>query len=562
VSDFSGLRLALSSLEAQRRGLDVAAQNVANANTEGYSRQRVDLVSIGAPAVPALWSKFNGDGEGVQVDGVTRFRDALMEARAALEHGAMGQLDVGASTMSQIEQLFNEPSDSGLAQQLSDLWSSFDDVANHPEDLAARTQLLERAGTVATSFNGVAQTLTQMQTDTTTELSATVADINSKAQSIADLNKAIKANSIAGLSVNDLEDQRDLLANQLAEASGASLRAGQYGQVNVYVGGNALVQDDTATGLTVDTSGSPVVLRWANTNGQASITSGKAGGELNTINSTIPTYLGYLNNVATTLRDEVNGLHSQMGGTLEVGNQDQSANTDLMFDASIDGSPFVTVDVTGADWSGATGAADLQTAIQGSLDSALGAGNATATVTGGNGSPLQISIAAAAGHTLLTQATAGNSGFNTLLGNTAVGLDGIGGRQFFSGTDAASLAVSTDVDGNPSAVAAAIASKGALDSSNALDMADLASSQTGADSAYRQLIVQLGVDTQTATSRDQIQQKSTQSLDQSRLAQSGVNIDEEMTSLVEFQHAYDAAARFMTAIDTMLDTLINHTGLV
>jgi flagellar hook-associated protein 1 FlgK len=562
VSDFSGLRLALTSLEAQRRGLEVAAQNVANANTDGYSRQRIDLVSLGAPAVPALWSKFNGDGEGVKVDAVTRFRDAFMEIRAALEHGAMGNLDVGATTMNNIQQLFNEPSDSGVAQQLSDLWSSFADVANHPEDLAARTQLLERASTVATSINGVSADLKQMQINLKTEVSATIDDINSKAQQIAALNKAIKANSIAGLSVNDLEDQRDLLANQLAEASGATLQQGQYGQVNVYLAGNALVQDDTSTDLKLDTSGSPVVVRWANTNAQAVITSGKAGGQLNAINSTIPTYLGYLNNVATTLRDEVNSMHGQMSGTLAVGNQDQSVNTDMMFDISIDGSPFATADVTGADWSGAGGAAALQTAMQSALDSAVGAGNATATVTGGNGTDLHISISGAAGHSIQVRATAGNSGFLTLLGNTAVGLDGIGGRQFFTGTDAATLAVSSDVAGNPSAVAASIASKGALDSSNALNLADLGSAQSGADSTYRQLIVQLGVDTQNATSRDTIQQKSTASLDQSRLAQSGVNIDEEMTNMVEFQHAYDAAARFMTAIDSMLDTLINHTGLV
>ena len=78
---------------------------------------------------------------------------------------------------------------------------------------------------------------------------------------------------------------------------------------------------------------------------------------------------------------------------------------------------------------------------------------------------------------------------------------------------------------------------------------------------YRQAIVQLGVDTQTATNRDQIQQTATQSLDNARSQQSGVSIDEEMTNLVEFQHGYDAAARLMTTIDGMLDTLINHTGL-
>ena len=165
-------------------------------------------------------------------------------------------------------------------------------------------------------------------------------------------------------------------------------------------------------------------------------------------------------------------------------------------------------------------------------------------------------------HTLKVAATGADPGFSTLLGTTAVGADGIGGRQFFTGTDAASFALSTDVDGNPDGVAAGLAANGPLDGSNALDMADLATALGGADSTYRQLIVQLGVDTQTAVNRDDIQQQATASLDNSRLAQSSVNIDEEMTSMVEFQHAYEAAARFMTAIDQMLDTLINHTGLV
>src|SRR6185437_12464263 len=120
----------------------------------------------------------------------------------------------------------------GIQAQLSTFWSGFDDVANNPGDTASRTQLLEQADTIASSFNSVSQQLTQLKTNTTSELGATVASINSTAQSIAQLNQAIKANTIAGLPVNDLEDQRDLLANQLAETSGATLRAGDFNQVN------------------------------------------------------------------------------------------------------------------------------------------------------------------------------------------------------------------------------------------------------------------------------------------------------------------------------------------
>lgn len=563
MSDFSGLRLALTALQAQQRSVDVAAQNVANANTPGYSRQAVNLVNIGAPAVPARYAIFTGDGQGVKVDSVTRFRDSFMEIRAALEHGSMASLDQASTTMDAIQQLFNEPSDSGIQQQLSDLWSGFDDVANNPNDTASRTQLLERADTLAASFNTISHSLTQQKTDTISELGATVTSINSMAVQVAQLNKAIKTNTIAGLPVNDLEDQRDLLANKLSEASGATLRSGPFNQVNVMLNGTALVQEDTAGSLAIDTTGGNAALRWASDNSLATVNSGKAGGELDAINATIPNYLAKLDTVATTLRDQVNGVFGAISGSVAVANQDQSAAGNLKFDVALDGGAYATVTVAGADWSGAGGAAALQAALQGAIDTALGAGNATATVTGGNGSPLAISVAATGTHQLQVKATTGaTAGFSTLLGTTPVGTDGVGGRQFFTGTDAATLQVAAGVEGNPAAIAAGTAGGGPLDSSIALDLADMGASQTGADAVYRQMIVQLGVDTQTAGSRSQIQQTATQSLDNARSQQSGVSIDEEMTNLIQFQHGYDAAARLMTTIDTMLDTLINHTGLV
>jgi flagellar hook-associated protein 1 FlgK len=562
MSDFAGLRLALTALQAQQRGVNVAAQNVANANTPGYTRQAVNLVNIGAPAKPALFSTFVGDGQGVKVDSVTRFRDQFLEIRAALEHGSMASLDQASTTMNGIQQLFNEPSDVGIQKQLSDFWAGFDDVANNPSDNAARTQLLQRADTLAASFNSISQSLTQQKTDTVSELGASVADINAKSQSLAQLNQAIKTNTIAGLPVNDLEDQRDLLANQLSEESGATLRAGTFNQVNVMLNGTALVQEDQATALNLDTSGGGAVLRWSTDNSVASVNSGKAGGELQAINATIPNYIAKLDAVATSLRDEVNALHGAIGGSLAIGAQDQSASGNLTFQVALDNGAFATATVAGADWSGPTGAADLQAAMQAAIDAAVGPGNATATVTGGNGSALSIGLVPTGTHQLQVKADGATTGFATLLGSTAVGTDGVGGRQFFTGTDASSLAVSAAVEGNPAAVAAGTASGGPLDASNALDLANLSTSATGTDATYRQMIVQLGVDTQTATSRDQIQQSSTQSLDSARSQQSGVSIDEEMTNLVEFQHGYDAAARLLTTIDGMLDTLINHTGLV
>jgi flagellar hook-associated protein 1 FlgK len=561
MSEFAGLQIALSALQAQQRAIELSAQNVANANTPGYSRQVANLTNIGAPATPALFSTYTGAGGGVQVDSITRYRDQFLEIQAALQHGASAAADQGATTMNNIQQLFNEPTDQGIGQQLSDFWSGFDDVANNPDDPAARTQLLSRAQTLVQSFNSTSSSLTQQRTNTIGELGANITQINGWAQQIAQLNQTIKQNTIANLPVNDLEDQRDLLANQLAEASGATLQAGQFNQVNVVLNGSSLVQENNSYSLTLDTSGNNAVVRFAETNNAATITSGTAGGQLVAINTTIPGYITKLDNVASTLANEVNQLHDPINGSLAVGSQDQSAAGNLQFQISLDGGAFSNVSVAGADWSGAGGATALQTALQSAVDASIGAGNATVTVSGGNGSALSVSIAPAGTHQLQVQATAGNNGFSTLLGTTPVGSDGIGGRAFFTGTTAATFALTNLVANNPAAVAAGLAAGGPLDGSNAIAMANLAGAPNGADAAYQNVVVQVGSDTQTATSRDQFQQQATTSIDNARQQYSGVSVDEEMTNMVEFQHAYEAAARFTSTINSMLDTLINHTGL-
>ena len=561
MSDFSGLNTALSSLQAQRRGLELAAQNVANANTEGYSRQRLDLESIGAPAQPAIFSVFTGQNGGVRVADVERFRDQFMEIQAALEHGAMANLNVGSSTMQGIEQLFPEPGDTGLASQLADFWAGFDDVANHPDDPASRTQLIERGKTIANSLNRLSDQLDQLQQNTISELGATVAEINSTADQITQLNHSIKAAQISGLDVNELMDKRDLLANKLAELTGGSIRNLDYGQVQVTVAGTPIVGAGSAQHLAINTTAGVTTVRWQSTNAVVAITSGKAGGELTAINSMIPAYAARLDTVATTLKSTVNQVHSAIAGSLETADQDQSANPPMTFQIALNGGAYATVSIAPLDWSGAGGAAALQTALQGGINTAIGAGTATVTVTGGSGSAMSIQLTPTGTNNVTVQASGANPAFTLLFGNTPVSLDGIGGRQFFTGTDAATLAVNSSIDGNPNAVAAGLAGLGPLDGSVALDLADLAQSTTGADAVYKQMVVQLGVDTQTAKSRAEIQQKSTDSLDNSRQSYSGVNTDEEMASMIEFQHAYEAAARFMTAIDSMLDTLINHTGV-
>src|SRR3954471_14272871 len=128
MSEFGGLSIALSSLQSQQRALEIAANNVANANTAGYTRQAANMTTLGGSRNPAFFSTATGDGDGVTISSITRFRDAFMEIQAGLLHASLSSLDQSNATLQQIQGVFSEPSDNGIGAQLSSLWAAFDSV--------------------------------------------------------------------------------------------------------------------------------------------------------------------------------------------------------------------------------------------------------------------------------------------------------------------------------------------------------------------------------------------------------------------------------------------------
>ena len=469
MSNMSSLTTALSALYAQRRGLDITGHNIANANTDGFTRQRVDMVANGGPLGAAVFSKWNGVGQGVDITGVTRLRDAFLDLRSNQEHATSGQLAMSQTILSRIELGFGEPSEIGLAAQFSEFWSGWDDVANNPTDLAARNALLERASTLATNLRGTSASLSALRTDLIDQLRAQTEAVNQMAVSIAKLNEGIVNATNAGLSPTDLLDQRDLLISKMSDTVGVTVRPKDDGAVDVFVGGTAIVRGDIAEQLKVDDTAGTISIRWAKDNYPATPDGGSLTGLLNGITDVIPRYLQQLDGIALRLADMVNGAHTE-----------------------------------GQD------------------------------------------------------------------------LDGNAGEDFFTATGAADIRLSDAVAGNPRALAAAAMGGGGADGSNALRLADLANYRNrpldpsdpawmdgdGPDLMYRSLIVGMGVETEAVNRRIDIQHEITRQVDAARDAQAGVNLDEEMTNMLAYQRAYDAAARFMTAIDQILDRLVNSTGLV
>jgi flagellar hook-associated protein 1 len=143
------------------------------------------------------------------------------------------------------------------------------------------------------------------------------------------------------------------------------------------------------------------------------------------------------------------------------------------------------------------------------------------------------------------------------LHRTGFALDGSTGRDFFA-IGPTGISVAAAIVADPTLIGAASSAGAGLDGSRAQEIAAL----TGANEAYQQLVVALGVESQAVNRRVEVQAAIVAHVDDARESAAGVNLDEEMTAMVEYQHAYEAASRFLTAVDETLDTLINHTGRV
>ncbi|NEK85557.1 flagellar hook-associated protein FlgK [Blastococcus saxobsidens] len=317
MSTFSGLNAATTALWANRRGLDVTGQNIANVNTDGYSRQRVDFNAIGGSAVPAFFSTSSGIGQGVNADDVMRIRDAFLEGRGHTEHANHTRLVAETDSYELIEQAFREPGTTGIQKMLSEVWSGWQDVANNPADTAARGQVLKRLETLAGGLHFSQEQLGGQWTQTRDNLSVLVDDVNAAANTIASLNVAIQRATQSNLPANDLADQRDVLVMKLADQMGATVRHGKDGLLDVVVGGMTLVSGGSATkfelkgSIDPDTTGTDP-LRITTSVGDFSVrVGGTAGGQLNALNTIIPGYRGQLDSLAAGLATAMNTAHSE-----------------------------------------------------------------------------------------------------------------------------------------------------------------------------------------------------------------------------------------------------------
>ena len=238
---FSSFNTALTALRYNQVVMDTASGNIANAQTEGYARRRVEGATASTAVNPAMWSRGQNTGDGVQVAGITRMADPFLAARARIEHGNQHYLDLQASVMDRIESGIGEPSDNGVAAAMLKFRSAVQDLSNNPSSDAARSQFLASAQSLSASINNQAHNLQVEASDQRAKLLSTVDQVNTIASDLAGVNNSIKVARLNGTDAGTLYDQRDLLGQQLAELTGATGTVNSDGGLDLSVNGVSLV---------------------------------------------------------------------------------------------------------------------------------------------------------------------------------------------------------------------------------------------------------------------------------------------------------------------------------
>ncbi len=503
-STFSGLNAVIRGIYSQQVALNTVGHNIANANTEGYSRQTVNLSTTRPETLYGGGYVFQL-GTGVNVDSVTRARDAFTDKQMWKELSSLGYGEMMQDTLGKVEGVFHEPSETGIQTVLDEFWSSLQALGANASDDGLRTTLRQRGAEVVDAVKHAEQQLRDMVYDINDVLDINVNTINQISSEIVSLNKQIVNIESAGDHANDLRDRRDLLVDQLAKIARVYVTEDPAGNYIIQMPGTTLVDGARATKLTtVADSNAALYTDYGyeaktvvvdnDQQHQVQFTDGVMKALIDSRDSELAGIKGYLDKLDTIsefLLKDFNYLHRQGYGT--------------------DGS-------TGVNFFGVDGVDYRDPA------------NAPAT-----------------------------SWLNQLQVNPVL---------FDVLTGTAKIAAKTSItDGNASgdnAVRLAQALKVTVKDSTVLNDAgyDSVLGDISLATFYSSFIGELGVQQQNAIRLTENQQTLVNQITTWRESVSGVNLDEEMTNMIRFQKGYNAAARVLTTMDEMLDKLINGTGVV
>ncbi|SDO37431.1 flagellar hook-associated protein FlgK [Alkalicoccus daliensis] len=546
LSTFSGLETAKRALHTNQQALQTVGHNIANANTKGYSRQRVNFTQTEAfprpgfnqPGIPGQM------GTGVKAGEIQRVRESFLDIQFRQENHKNGYWNSRLDALTKMEDIMNEPTADGIAQTMDRFWQSMQDLSVNPEDAGARSVVRQRGIALAETINTSYASIQAIQKDYQNELGVKQTSMNSILRQIDSLNKQIASVEPHGYLPNDLYDQRDTLVDELS--SFMNIRVDR-----VPSGGMAKdMADGKYTITALDKNGSPLQVNGENVvlvNGsnltatQVSLNySASESGEL-----LDPLYSISFTNAAGEQQSvrisEFNSPGSLLGTAEAYGYYNGEAPIEA-------GGTAAPGDITGIFPDMLRELDILVSSFAKQFNAVHNANHSLTEIK--NNETLNIDFF--------------STGGNTAFGDLAEGEHLVGAARNFGISD--SIKASLDN------IAAATAENGvafAGDGSGALALAGVKDAalnfngnNTNVQSYYQAVIGEMAVDANEAARMERNTASLRGAVEERRHSVSSVSLDEEMAMMIQFQHAYNAAARSLTNMDDLLDRIINRMGRV
>ena len=555
---FSALSSAKLGLLAQQLAIEVTGQNIANVETEGYSRQDVTF-EANTPRHAIKYGSMHQIGTGVRVAGIERAHDQFLFEQIMDEGDLTGSTEVKKDIFEQLEILFNEGSGRSLNDALSSFFASVHDLATNARGLSERADLVSKAEHLASTFNQTGKQLFTIQRNIDATIETEVVEINSLTTQIGKLNESIHANEPASqYKANDLRDNRDRLVKELSKKIDIQLIEESDNQISLTLkDGTALVLKDRVFKLSTSLNGDNDSFKDVNIeygsglkNITSTITGGELRGYLDMRDTEVESILDKMNILSASFIQEFNGIHRAGFGIDGSSGLDFFSPLDVTVDHDVDNTGTAVVSMTNA--SPTTVSVD-EFEIAFTSNNKFTLNNLTTNASSGT-------FTFASGSTFNIK-----NGFAVTISGSAK----VGDKVTFSVSDnaASGMSVSSTITANTKKIAAGTTTNG--DGANALLMADLqntlsfnsvtwSGSGSGSytfDEYYNAVVSTIGIESFSAQATLRQQEGIMLQLNSRRESISGVSIDEEMIKMIKFQQAYNASARMISVVDEMLDAL-------
>ncbi|MDI6792785.1 MAG: flagellar hook-associated protein FlgK [bacterium] len=348
-STFSALEIGKQGIMAHQKALNVVGHNIANANTEGYSRQQVEL-SADSPLYPPGIDNPNLPGQigtGSSVSFILRVRDVFLDDRMAFEQQNLSKWEGRSDKLHQLELIFNEPQDTNLRQALNQFWESMQDLNNDPESKASRAMVVARGDSLAGVIRHSYSQMQFLRDDIDKQVKVRVEEINDFAKNIAELNRSIQIARANGENPNDMMDKREVLVQKAAGLSDVIIARTDEDDFSLTIDGKLLVQGEMAfrLGTEQDRSNSALTkIIHEDTRDTVYIKAGKLKGLIEVRDDVIPENLRAMDELAITLIDRINEVHRSGFGL------DGSTGLDFFDPAPVKESAKGVYKVTGSEY--------------------------------------------------------------------------------------------------------------------------------------------------------------------------------------------------------------------